>query len=145
MIYNTSPVPNAPKASIANKTLTKVVSIFKYAPIPLQTPPNILSFAFLNNEPLGEGSYWYCCEVSFSLEDELSVCASKLISSNCSGRPMLAIIAATCASLMNDCPAFSFSLNSSAILFSMSLMISSLPSSLAKYARRLSMYFFNSS
>ena len=52
-IYNTRPNPNEPTVSMANKTRTMVVSILKYAPSPLQTPPNIFSLLFLYREPRG--------------------------------------------------------------------------------------------
>ena len=59
------------------------------------------------------------------------------------GLPMLAITAFTSSSVIQVAPFLRRSEKSSAIRPSMSLMISSRPSSFAKYFRRLSMYCCN--
>jgi len=71
---------------------------------------------FLYKEPRGEELD--LLSESWDVEEAVEVEAyssPKATSSNCSGLPMLAMMAATCSWLIKvDCPAFSFSLNNSA-------------------------------
>ena len=89
----------------------------------------------INNDPLGSlGGTSLTWGPAPAVDLDFPGVACSLISpSKSSGRPMLATILCISASVIQPTGLFfNLSVNSSAILFSISLMISSLPSSLAK-------------